>query len=143
MHEYLLTQHTVGRVWPHRNASDPPDEAIMKLQGCYYPSLQVGRAGLLVPALPAVIIPGTDRGAASGEGLQGWDCRQGHFTAYICLALGSLERDSGIRVPVKVRLARARRGWGAEISQGQCPLTPEQGQKGWPALLGTEMRAPS
>ena len=72
------TQHFVNR-----NASDPPDKDIMKLQSCYYPILQVRRAGLLVPALPAVMESlGPTEGWRLGRGLQGWDCRQrGHFAA--------------------------------------------------------------
>ena len=111
------TQHFVNR-----NASDPPDKDIMKLQSCYYPILQVGRAGLLVPALPAVMESlGPTEGWLLGRGLQGWDCRQrGHFAAYICFALGSLEGDSGIWIHVK-----GGGVWEAGVNQGLVSSQPQ------------------
>lgn len=79
--EYLVTTHS-RRERPqcdqrtqhfvNRNASDPPDKAIILLQSCYYPILQVGRAGLLVPALPACHPWDRQRG-----GFWGGACRAG------------------------------------------------------------------
>lgn len=129
------TQHFVNR-----NASDPPDKAIMSLQSCYYPILQVGRAGLLVPALPAAMASlGPTEGRLLGRGLQGWDCGQrGHFTVYICLALGSLEGDVGIWIHVKVTCPRrGGGGWGAGVNQGpRVQSTPRGRDRGVTSVAG-------
>lgn len=108
-------------MWPRRNASDPPDKAIMKLQSCYYPSLQVGRAGLLVPALPAVMeFLGPTEGRLLGRGLQGWDCRQGAFHCIYLSCSGFPGKRLWDTGPCESETCPVRgRGWGAGSVRGR------------------------
>ena len=122
------TQHFVNK-----NTSDPPDKAIMKLQSCYYPSLQVGRAGLLVPALPAVMESlGLTEGWLLGRGLQGWDCRRRGISLHILSCFGFPGKRLWDTGPCESGACPVRgQGWGAGSVRAECLANPQgQGQKG-------------
>lgn len=103
------------------NSSDPRDKAVSSRQRCYCPILQVRQARLPVRALPSVTEPHRDlRRGCSWGGACGLGLGTERAFAYACLGLGSPERGSEMRIPVKVgRVPGWGWGQGAGVKQGQ------------------------